>query len=327
MYEAMMMKGAAKLVGVCAAVQAGEEALIVTDAGRDPRIATVLAQALVAAGARPTVMVMTDIATDSAEPNQAVTAAMRSSAVVFTPLSASITHTSAGQQACAGGTRIVNMTQWTAGMMVSGGIDADFVALEPTVRALARVWDNANAVHVTTAGGTDLRLDISGRRGTPHAKTGIVRAGEFHPVPDVESPVSPVTAEGRIVCDASIPYLGIGVLSAPVILDVRDGKVIDITGGRDADTVRKAWAAMNDPAVYNIAELGVGLNPECRMTGLMLEDEGVANTCHIGIGTSVNLGGTVKASCHYDFLMWDPTIVVDGRVVMDEGRLLVSAGE
>ena len=65
-----------------------------------------------------------------------------------------------------------------------------------------------------------------------------MRPGDFHPVPDIESPVSPVTAEGRIVCDASIPYLGIGIPDAPVTLEVRDGKVVSITGGRAADTVR-----------------------------------------------------------------------------------------
>ncbi|WP_069758653.1 aminopeptidase [Streptomyces sp. LUP47B] len=325
MLEVLMMKGATKLVSVCAAVQPGEDALIVTDARQDPRIATVLAQAVVAAGAQPTVMVVSGGGTDSGEPSAAVAAAMRSSAVVFTPLTSSITHTRAGSEACADGTRIVNMTQWTAGMMVSGGIDADFVALEPTVRALAKVWDTGGSVQVTTAAGTDLQLDISGRLGSPHAKTGIVRPGQFHPVPDIESPVSPVTAEGRIVCDASIPYLGIGVLDQPVVLEVRDGNVVEIKGGRAADTVRAAWAAMDDPGVYNVAELGVGMNPECRLIGLMLEDEGVANTCHIGVGTSVNLGGTVKASCHYDFILRDPTITVDGRIVMDAGTLLVSA--
>ena len=80
---------------------------------------------------------------------------------------------------------------------------------------------------------------------------------------------------------------------------------------------------MNDPKVFNIAELGIGMNPHCRLIGLMLEDEGVANTCHIGIGTSITLGGTVKAACHYDFIMHDPTITVDGKTLMDAGKLLV----
>lgn len=49
-------------------------------------------------------------------------------------------------------------------------------------------------------------------------------------------------------------------------------------------------AAKQDPNVYNIAEMGVGLNPQCRFMGFMLEDEGVYGSAHIGIGTSITLG-------------------------------------
>ena len=70
-------------------------------------------------------------------------------------------------------------------------------------------------------------------------------------------------------------------------------------------------AAKQDPNVYNIAEMGVGLNPQCRFMGFMLEDEGVYGSAHIGIGTSITLGGVVKASCHYDLIMKDATIVAD----------------
>jgi leucyl aminopeptidase (aminopeptidase T) len=168
-----------------------------------------------------------------------------------------------------------------------------------------------------------MTLDIRGREGTPHAKTGVVRTGTFHPIPDIESPVSPVTGNGVIVCDASIPYLGIGLLSEPVTLTVVDGRVTRIEGGKAADTVRAAWESMQDPNVYNLAELGIGMNPECRLTGRMLDDEGVASTCHFGIGSSYTLGGTVKAKCHYDFVLHDPTITVDGQVVMEAGELLI----
>lgn len=92
-----------------------------------------------------------------------------------------------------------------------------------------------------------------------------------------------------------------------------------------ADKVRTSWESMNDPNVYNVAELGIGMNPQCRLIGLMLEDEGVANTCHIGVGTSASLGGIVKAACHYDFIMHRPTIKVDGDTLMDEGGLTIPA--
>ncbi len=325
MQDILLARGATKLVNVCANVQRGEDVLIVTDVAADFAMSRALASAVVAAGAKPVIIVMMQVKNDSGEPSPAVASAMKSVPVVFAPVSISITHTHAVKDACSVGARIVALTQWIPKMMMGGGIDADFVAIEPRVRAVAKIWDEGSSVHVSTPAGTDLTLDIRGRLGTPHAKTGIVRPGTFHPVPDIESPISPVTGEGRIVCDASIPYLGIGIVDSPVTLEVRDGNVTSIAGGRAADIVRASWESMNDPTVYNIAELGVGMNPCCRLIGIMLEDEGVAGTCHIGVGTSISLGGTVKAPCHYDFIMRNPTIAVDGRVIMKEGALLLDS--
>lgn len=73
--------------------------------------------------------------------------------------------------------------------------------------------------------------------------------------------------------------------------------------------------------MYNVAEMGVGLNPCCEFKGFMLEDEGVYGSVHIGIGTSITLGGTVKAACHYDLIMRDATIVADGEVLMEAGKV------
>ena len=55
----------------------------------------------------------------------------------------------------------------------------------------------------------------------------------------------------------------------------------------------------------------------------MLEDEGVLGTVHIGIGTNITLGGHVKAALHYDLIMWQPTIVLDGQVVLENGQLRI----
>ena len=141
----------------------------------------------------------------------------------------------------------------------------------------------------------------------------------------VEATVSPLegSANGIIVADASIPYLGIGVLDEPVTAEVKNGFITKITGGRQADILRKDLENHNDPNSFNIAELGVGLNPSCRMCGIMLEDEGVVGTAHIGIGTNITLGGNTKASCHYDLLMWMPRIEVDGKVIVDGDKVLV----
>jgi leucyl aminopeptidase (aminopeptidase T) len=57
------------------------------------------------------------------------------------------------------------------------------------------------------------------------------------------------------------------------------------------------------------------------MQGVMLEDEGVYGSVHIGIGTNITLGGNVKAAIHYDLLMYGATIELDGNIVLEKGQV------
>lgn len=100
-------------------------------------------------------------------------------------------------------------------------------------------------------------------------------------------------------------------------MEVRDGFITRIEGGRQAEVLRRDLESHGDRNSFNIAELGVGLNPKCKMIGIMLEDEGVLGSAHIGIGTNITLGGTIEAPCHYDLLVWYPRIEIDGEVVID----------
>lgn len=316
MNELMMLKGAKTLVDVCTKVQPGESVLVVTDFTKYT-IAKAIAAVALDRGAEPMIMVMKPRDRAGQEPPAPIAEAMKAADVVLIPVSYSITHTHAVKNAAANGTRIIVMTDFNEEMMIRGGLEADFEAIKPVCLGVASCFKRGKRIHLTSPGGTDLTMDITGRRG--NALYCIVEPGEFSTVPTVEANVSPIegSANGRIVADASIPYLGIGVLTEPVIVDVKDGFITKIEGGRQATILRENLAAQNDPNVYNIAEIGAGLNPNCRMCGLMLEDEGVISTCHIGIGTSITLGGTVKAAVHYDLLMWEPKIQVDGVTVLN----------
>ena len=198
-------------------------------------------------------------------------------------------------------------------------MEADFETLAPRCKEMAAALAGGKHIRVTTDLGTDITFSAEGRRG--NALYCIVEPGQFSTAPTIEANVSPIegTAEGKIVCDASIPYIGIGLLDEPVTCIVEDGFITDISGGRQAEMLAEDLANMNDPNVYNIAELGIGLNPKCRFIGLMLEDEGVEGSIHFGIGTSENLGGVLRAACHYDLIVTGATVEVDGRVVLENG--------
>jgi len=316
-----MFKGARTILDVCVSVKEGENVFIVTDMFQEG-IGQVLAAAAMERGAEVTLGIMTPREKAGQEPPKIIAEGMKHADVVLLPVSYSVTHTYAVKEAAAKGGRILVMTDFTEEMLIHGGIEADFRELKPICRFVAHSFTCGKRVHLTSPGGTDLTMDITGRRG--NALYCIVEPGEFSTVPTVEANVSPIegTANGRIVADASIPYLGIGLLDEPVIVDVKDGFITKISGGRQADILRRDLESHNDKNSFNIAELGIGLNPKCRMCGIMLEDEGVVGTAHIGIGTNITLGGDTKAPCHYDLIMWDPRVEIDGTLVIDGPRVI-----
>ena len=322
MKKILMARGARTIVEDCAGVKKGERAVIVTD---QPliNIAEAMAAAVYAAGAEPVIVIISPRSSDGQEPPDAAAAAMKNSDVFFNVVQTSITHTRATRDAAAAGSRGMMMTQFTEDMMIHGGIEADFVAIAPQVEAVAQALAGAECIRLTTPHGTDLTYSAKGRRG--NALTCRITPGKFTTVPTIEANVSPLegTAEGVIVANASIPYIGIGLLREPVVARVEKGMIVSITGGEQADQLAKNWASKNDPLVYNVAEMGVGLNPHCKFIGAMLEDEGVYGSVHIGTGTNITLGGNIKAACHYDLIMTEPTVIADGRVILENGKVKI----
>lgn len=317
-----MMEGARKLTSVSADVQPGEDVLIVTDAPTWS-IAEVLADAILEKGAEPVIALIRQRGTDAAEPPPNVAAAMKGSDVIFSAVSISITHTQAMKDALAAGARAIALTAFTEEMLAGGGIDGDFASIREDCNRVGERLAGASAARITSAAGTDLTFSVEGRR--VNVMPGIVGPGQLSPVPNAEVNVSPVegTANGTLVVDASIPYLGIGLLEQPIRFTVRDGVITAIEGGAAAqvEKLRSAWEEQADPNVYNIAEMGIGMNPMCSFKGLMLEDEGVLGSIHIGTGTNITLGGVVKARSHYDLIMRAPTLTLDGEVLIQDGLI------
>jgi 2,5-dihydroxypyridine 5,6-dioxygenase len=317
-----MMKGARTLVGPCTNVKPGETVLIVTDSGMTS-IAYTIAAAVREREAEAIITIIEQRSADSTEPPRPVAEAMKASDVIFSPVTRSITHTQAVKDAVAAGSRAIALTAVTEDMMVHGGLEADFPRVKQTCRAVGDRMSRVKEVQITSREGTDLTFRVEGRR--VNVMPCVVEPGEFSPAPTAEVNFSPIegSANGVIVADASIPYLGIGLLKKPIRFTVKDGFITEIEGGdpEQVETLKRAWQKQGDPNVYNVAEMGIGMNPNCRFTGDMLEDEGVLGSIHIGTGTNITLGGTVKAKSHYDLIMAKPTLKLDGDLLIENGEL------
>ncbi len=317
-----MKQGAHVLVNTCAGVAAGESVVVVTDPER-LAIANALAEVTAEAGAIPSVVVSPPRVIDNEEPGPLVRAAILSADVVFLPVTLAMAHTKVVRDAIGAGARVLSMTAFTARMMREGGLFTDFAARRPTCVELARRLTEGTHLRVTNPAGTDLSVSLDGVTGNSHAC--LLDGPGFTAVPNIEANCAPKqgSAEGVFVCDGSIPYYGVGVTREPVTFRIREGFVTEIEGGAQARFLRDLLAAQDDPWVYNLAQFAFGLNRDCTdFTGEMLNDEGVDGTVHIGIGTSANLGGTVSAKTHFDAICREPTVTIDGVVVVRAGEVM-----
>ncbi len=323
MKEAINSKGVEKLIKVNARVKAKEKVVVITDDTR-VEMAKKVAAAAAACGAEVVTCIMQPRERNGQEPPAPIAAAMKNAHVIFSPVSYSITHTIAMKEALNNGARAILMTAWTDNIFSSPALlETDFEAQADICRRLGETFNAGGSVRLTSPRGTNLRFSIKGC--SVNVLTNIPQPGELAPVPDIEVNVVPLegTAQGVLIADASVPYLGIGILNEAIKCIVESGFITKIAGGDQAKILENDLNSHKDPNCYNIAELGLGLNPNAVLTGVMLEDEGVLGTIHIGIGTNYTLGGKIVAPIHYDLLMWQPTIEVDGKVVQKNCDILV----
>ncbi|GMO29361.1 MAG: aminopeptidase [Termitinemataceae bacterium] len=228
-------------------------------------------------------------------------------------------------------------------------VPIDYVILQKRCEAINEVLDAANSVRVTALAGTNITLGLRGR--IAKADNGdFSEGGSGGNMPAGESFISPEnnTAEGTIVFDGSISLHEHEVLvKTPITCSVRGGFVDKISGGEEADELRKTITLAEIRArefalsgklpedkgeVYaknarNIGELGIGLNPAAKITGNMLEDEKAFKTCHFAIGQ--NYDEDAPALIHLDGLVREPTIVAqmpDGKeiTIMKDGVLTLA---
>ncbi len=317
-----MMKGAKKLVDVCAGVKENENVLIVSDTN-NVKIAEIITSVAFERGAEVALCIMTVRKSNGENPPEMICHAMMKADVIFAPTTYSITWAEATRKAAAQGARVVSMPDYHENILISGGLEADFQAQEKIVEKMSDLFSNAHYARLTTPAGTDLSMELGDRKG--NAEKGFCsKPGEVCGPPNIESNIAPIegTANGKIVCDASIIHPDIRKLDEPVYFIVKNGFVVDIEGGGKAIKMKEVLAEAKDNTVYNIAELGIGFNPKAKIKGLMTEDEGCLGTAHIGLGDNHTRQGKVTSPLHIDLVLKEPTLFLDDELVIKNSKLL-----
>jgi aminopeptidase len=204
-------------------------------------------------------------------------------------------------------------------------VDVDYEALRRRGWRIAQLLNGARRVELTSAKGTKLTFSLEGRQ--PVVDDGIISDEDIalgfvgNNLPCGEVFVAPVedSAEGRAVFDLAF-YRGHRI--ADIDLTFEGGQVTKMAAAENEEVFRERIKNATGGKDV-IGEFGIGINPEVhRAVGYTITDEKIIGSIHIALGENRHFGGKNESSLHWDLVMMHPTVIADGTILMEEGKLL-----
>ncbi|RVX42950.1 leucyl aminopeptidase (aminopeptidase T) [Nonomuraea polychroma] len=202
----------------------------------------------------------------------------------------------------------------TAGALLTGARLPTEVFYALLGRAL-RQLSGARSIRVTSERGTDVTFSGLTFESNPG---GALRPGDWRPFPYGGANFWPTDTEGVLVVEDSTVT---GVPEEPVRITLEGNLVRKIEGGAAAEQLRR-YA----PGGYYMRHALFGLNPKVRVSGgTQFEREKHAGAFYCGLdgltdGVPVTTGpGFAHCDCQVD----RPTVLVDGELFVERGRLLM----
>lgn len=132
---------------------------------------------------------------------------------------------------------------------------------------------------------------------------------------------------GRVVMDVDdIIFPLKRFVSSQIEFVIRDGKVIEINGGSDAEQLQQFIEEYQDPRAYAISHIGWGLNDACKweaeLPGIGMDGRACYGNVLFSMGPNTEFGGDNDTACHLDLPMQNCTLRLDGDLIIDEGKVI-----
>jgi 2,5-dihydroxypyridine 5,6-dioxygenase len=204
-------------------------------------------------------------------------------------------------------------------------------ALEPKVREGMRMLKGASRMHVTSPAGTDLDVDLA------RARVGGVwgytsRPGTIAHWPGgicLAFPAASSVNGTLVLADGDVNLTFKRYIREPVRLRIENDYVKAIEGpGMDADMMREYFAAWGDAEAYAVSHVGWGMNTGARWDAMTFYDRRDFNGTELRAfagnflySTGANEVAGRHTLGHFDLPLRHCTVALDGKVVVDAGRL------
>jgi len=305
-----LMFGSRIAVNQCMNIKPDEKVLIITDEKMPKEISESLAEAVKEVHAKCTIKYMKPLKENGQEPEKEIAELMKTPDALFLVTSKSVSHTKARRDACKLGVRIASMPKVTEFSFTQGGLTADYRQVRELTNKMYERLKDAKTIRITSDNGTNFTASVEGREWDPD--DGYISKGDVENLPSGEVCTAPIegTSHGTIVID-KMAHHGDGIRYT-----VKNGFVEKIEG---SESLEKVVEEVGRNA-RNIAEIGIGTNPKAQIIGNILEDEKVFGTVHIAIGNNLSFGGNVDVPLHLDGIILKPTLEVDEKVIIKNGK-------
>jgi len=314
---------ACKVVAECLHLRPQERVVIVTDEA--PGHELVLSLAAAARAVADEVVVVGTQRT-SAQPhgyltwralNPVAAAAVRASDVAVFYASTLVALSDDVRSAAAAGTRMLFIPadldlRWPV------VLHEDLGALERLGSAITDLLRSARRVRLTSSDGTDLQMSATGTASYDDCQVRSPGDIDFFPggmwnlVPDLDS------VNGVVRFPAALHT--VGRLAEPVELVFEDGSLTSVQGGWQAVAWQRWLTSFGEAEATRFAHLSGGLACEAQVIGHDWEDLIVRGSVLVAGGASLPYGGDVGAPAHFDGIVPNATLEVDGRRVLEAGE-------
>ena len=315
--------GARKLIEDIMLAQPGESVVITADTSSDMRVVQATAKAAYTAGAVPSTVMHPTQLEGYQEPPPPVAGAIQNADVWIEYAVGMVFLSEAWKKAIENGVRYICLTGMDVSMLVNCIQRVRYDKLLELGNLLRDTVQAADKVEIYSPGGTELVAYNQGRLARQSGKLAdtkgeaIMLGGQVSWCPMEE------TINGKLVFDAALyPPTELGKLNGTVELTLKEGVVTEVNGGVEAKVFERWLAGFNDPNMYRLAHYSLGFNPGVtKPTGRIVEDERIFGCAEMGIGSQGPQirGKTWKAAGHTDGVVLNPTIILDGVEMENEG--------
>ncbi|MBT4651276.1 hypothetical protein HOC13_02020 [Candidatus Woesearchaeota archaeon] len=293
-----------------------EHFLLVTDTSKEP-----LAQPFYDLAKQITpfaeIVIMQPLSMHGQEPPQNIAEKMFHADVLLILTEKSLSHTDATRTAVKNNARGISSPNISEEIL-NRCVDIDYNQLISFHDWLRPIIANSETIQVTTKQGTNITFSITETHGySDHLLKNKPGAIGNLPTGEVDSGIK--NANGKIVIDGSFPFLGL--LREPIYLEVKNNQATIISENNPSNKLKEILQPCA-PNSNQLAEFGIGTNPKAILTGKVIEDEKVKGTIHFALGNDLSYGGKNNIPLHLDGVITKPTIIVDGKTIMEEGNFL-----